>query len=255
MPTVVPGVGASVLASDLITRSARTLGYLGRTEVLSAGDANDGLNCLNAMLDSWSGEGLASWATNQQQFILTPGKQQYTIGTVGTPDVNNTRPIDITQAFIRGTNNLDYNMNVIPQTQWDNIGFKSITSQIPNTLFYDSQEPLGIINIFPIPLLAYTLFYSAVLQQNMFALLTTQLAAPPGYTRAYILNLALEMQTAGFPCMLKGDDMLQLRANAAEAKANIKRSNIKEELSEYDPYIVSNSYATYNIYSDGLPRR
>jgi len=206
------------------------------------------------MLDSWSGEGLVSYAVNTQQFFLVAGKQQYTIGTVGTPDINNTRPIDIIRAYLRDVNSLDYPIDVIPQDKWDRIGQKNITSQIPDTLFYDSQNPLGIINIFPIPLLTYTVFYEAILQQNFFALLTTQLAMPPGYALAYILNLALQMMFDGFFCMLSPDYLAQLRANAADAKGNIKRSNIKEMIASYDPAVVAHSYATYNIYSDSPAR-
>ena len=32
--------------------------------------------------------------------------------------------------------------------------------------------------------------------------LTTSISMPEGYERAYVLNLAIDMQTAGFPCLL-----------------------------------------------------
>ena len=239
-------------ASDMITRAARTLGYLGRTEVLSAADANDGLLALNAMLGSWSNEFLLSYATNQRSFTLTPGTQTYTIGSGGT--INSTRPFDITGAFVRDSNNNDYGMAVIPIAQWDAIGLKTITSQIPDTLYYDSQYPLGIINIFPVPLLAYTVFFDSTIDQALFTALTTDLAMPVGYERAYILNLALEMMVAGFPCLLDERGLSILTMQAAEAKGNIKRANIKEMIAEYDEAIVSRSDATFNIYSGGWPR-
>lgn len=249
MPTI-PGIGTSVLASDIIKRAAKAIGYLGRNDVMSAGDANDGLQCLNAMLDSWAGETLFSYATNTQSFALTVGKQQYTVGTVGTPDINNTRPTDISSAYLIDSNGLTYNVEVIPQDRWDAIGLKSITSQIPNTLFYDSQFPLGIINIFPVPLISYTLYYQAILQQAGFALLTTQLSMPPGYALGYIQNLAVQMMSAGFPCLLDADGKALLYENAAKARANIKRLNTKEVLTDYDDAIISQGSASYNIFTD-----
>ena len=239
-------------ASDILTRSAKALAYLGRTEVLSAGDANDALVCFNALLDSWSNEALMSYVELQRNFPMVAGQQQYTIGTGG--NINSTRPYDVTSAFIRDNNSNDYPMQIFNQDQWDKIGLKTITSQIPDTLFYDSQYPLGIINIFPIPLVNYTVYFNSTTDQVDFTSLTQVLSLPVGYERAFVLNLALEMMSAGFPCLLQADGLAQLRANAAEAKGNIKRANIKEVLAEFDPSIVSKSNATYNIYSDSSPR-
>jgi hypothetical protein len=239
-------------ASDILTRSAKALAYLGRTEVLSAGDANDALVCFNALLDSWSNEALMSYVELQRNFPMVAGQQSYTIGTGG--NINSTRPYDVTSAFIRDNNSNDYPMQIFNQDQWDKIGLKTITSQIPDTLFYDSQYPLGIINIFPIPLVNYTVYFNSTTDQVDFTSLTQALSLPVGYERAFVLNLALEMMSAGFPCLLQGDGLAQLRTNAAEAKGNIKRANIKEVLAEFDPSIVSKSNATYNIYSDSSPR-
>lgn len=254
MTTVVPGIGTSVLASDIITRAGRALGYIGGTEVPSAADANTGLQTLNAMLDSWAGENLTAYAQQTISFIMTANKQAYTIGTVGTPDINNTRPMVITQAFITDFNNLDYGMSILTQDRWNDIGQKSITSQIPTTVFLDTQFPNAVLYVFPVPLLAYSLTITTILQQAGFALLTTQLSVPPGYARAYILNLALELIAQGFPCVLDDKQLARLTANAQEAKANIKRANIGEVVAEYDGAIVSKSYASYNVFSDSMPR-
>lgn len=254
MPTIVPGIGTSVTAQDIITRAARALGYLGFTETLGASDANAGLEILNTMLDSWAGEFLTSYAQQEITFIMASGQSQYTIGTVGTPDINNTRPIEIREAFITDSNNLDYGMIILTQDRWNDIGDKSINSQIPNTIFYDPQFPLGVINIFPVPLLNYALTMDVILQQATFSLLTTQLSMPPGYARAYVFNLAMEMMGAGYPCLLDEKQLAALVKNATDSKANIKRENLKEVLSQYDDAIVSRSYASYNIFNDGLPR-
>jgi hypothetical protein len=239
-------------ASDIITRSAKTLGYLGRTEVLSAGDANDGLTCLNAMLDSWSNESLLSFFTLERSFTETIGQTSYTIGSGGY--INSTRPSNIIRAFIRDVNQLDYPLRVVPMDIWNDIGQKTITSQIANTLFYDPQYPLGVINIFPVPLLAYTIFFDSTNDQLDLTSLTTSLSLPVGYERAYVLNLAVDMMNAGFPCMLDQASLAALGKNAADSKAAIKRVNSKEVISEYDSAIVSRSQASYNIYSDSPAR-
>jgi hypothetical protein len=239
-------------ASQIITRSANALGYLGITEVLSAADANQGLNVFNAMLDSWNGEGLNSYAWSTLNFTLVPNTQSYTIGPTGVWVA--TRPTQIYDAWLTDSNNLQYPLGSLPQDRWNNIGDKTITSQIPTSYFYDSQYPNGIINIFPIPLLGYAVSFNVQLQQVDFSNLVTTLSMPPGYERAFVLNLALEMMAQGYPCVLDQNQLARLTENASQAKANIKRANIKEVISDYDAAIVSKSYATYNIYSDSNPR-
>lgn len=236
-------------ANQIITRAMQALGILGRTEVPSAGEANDGLTAFNAMLDSWSGgEGLMSYVVLERSFPLVANTPSYTIGTGGV--VNATRPNDITQAYIRDSIGNNFLLTILPRDKWNQIGNRSstITSQIPDTLFYDPQYPLGVINIFPTPLLPYTCFFDSTQDQVDFASLTASLSAPPGYERCYVLNLALEMMAAGFPCMLDEKALMRLINNASDAKANVKRTNIKEVLADYDEAIVNHAESTYNIY-------
>lgn len=233
--------------SQILTRSAQTLGYLGRGETLSAADATDALAVFNGMLDSWSGEGLASFANQTISHTLVVNDSDYTIGSSG--DINTTRPDNIIQAWVRDSNNLDYPMRVVPQNVWNDIVTKGNTSQIPQVLFYDPQYPLGIVNIFPVPLAAYTLRFNAILQQSTFSSLPMSLSVPPGYERAYITNVALEMMGAGFPCLLKDKEYVRLVENASEAKANIKRKNLKEVIAEYDGEILVRG-VPYNVFTD-----
>lgn len=243
----------TVTANDLVTRALRALGILGRTETASAGDASDGLITFNTMLDSWDNEGLAAYVYPNASFPLVINQQTYTIGPTG--NVVAQRPFDIVQAFVRDDNQNDYPMHIIPQNVWNNIGLKNITSQIPTTLWYQPTYPNGTINIFPIPLLSYTVFYVYSLNQVPFSLLTQALAMPLGYERAYVFNLAVELIAAGWPLLLSQVQWNEVKNIASDAKANVKRANTKEVLSDFDPAIISRSQATYNIYSDSNPRR
>ena len=238
--------------AQVITRAGKAIRYLGRTEVLSAQDANDGLTCFNAMLDSWSNERLLSFVVLERSFTLTVNKSQYTIGTNGTPDISTTRPLDILQAYVQDSGGNNFLMNIKTRDWWNQIGNRgaTVTSQIPTDLFYDPQYPNGVINIFPIPLIAYTVYYDSTQNQVDGSNLTDSISMPLGYEQAYVLNLALEMISQGFPAMLNPTEMAVLVKNAADAKANIKRTNIKDVIANYDAAIVSRSYASYNIYRD-----
>jgi len=239
-------------AQQLLTRAAKAIRYLGRTETLTAQDANDGLDTMNALLGSWDGENYMSFAQETITHTLTANTSSYTIGSGG--NINTTRPDYITQAWIRDSNALDYQMRIVPQDRWNSIGMKSITSQIPTTMFYDPQYPLGIINLFPSPITAYEFRATAIIQQKQFSTLTHSLSAPAPYERAFVLNTAIELVMVGFHCGLDEKEYATLINQAAEAKANLKRNNIKEVISNYDDAIVSRSNATYNVYSDEWPR-
>ena len=238
--------------ADVCTRAAKAIRYLGRTETLTAQDANDALTAFNAMLDSWSNERLISYVVLERSFNLVVNQQQYTIGTSGTPDITATRPLDILQAYVQDANGNNFLMNIKTRDWWNQIGNRSstITSQIPTDIFYDPQYPNGVINIFPTPLISYTVYYDSTQDQVDSSVLTTTISMPLGYEQAYVLNLALEMISQGFPSMLKQEELAILMKNAADAKANIKRTNIKDVIANYDAAIVSRSYATYNIYRD-----
>lgn len=236
-------------ANQIITRSMQALGILGRTEVPSAGEANDALVAFNAMLDSWSnGEDLMSYVVLERSATLSVGSASYTIGSGGV--INSTRPNDISQAYVRDTGGNNFLMEIVTRDKWNQIGNRSssITSQIPDTLFYDPQFPLGVINIFPTPLLAYTLFFDSTQDLVDFASLSSTLSMPAGYERAYVLNLALELESAGFPCMLDEKSYMRLVNNASDAKANVKRTNTKEVVADFDDALVSSASPTFNIF-------
>ena len=202
-------------------------------------------------MDSWSNERLMSYEIAETSFPLQVGVNQYTIGTGGT--INTTRPDDILQAYVQDTGNNNYGLRIVPRDKWNQIGNRgsTITSQIPNTLFYDPQYPLGVINIFPYPLVAYTVFLDMSLQQSQFSGLTTALSLPPGYEMAIVLNLAVNLSNvSGIPVPPPSPGGKSLFMRADEAKGNIKRTNLPEIIADYDNAIVSHANATYNIYSD-----
>lgn len=227
----------------------KALQVLGGTEVPSASEANDGLVAFNAMLDSWSGEGLTAYAIAENSFTLQIGTASYTVGPGGV--INAVRPVNITQAYIRDTGNNNFELAILPRDKWNEIGNRgsTVTSQIPTALFYDPQYPLGIINIFPTPLLAYTCFYDEGLQQVSSASLTTAVAMPPGYERAYVYNLAVEISSMfGIPIPPAAPGSKNVGQLAMESLANIKRTNLPEIIADYDDAIVSSGAPTYNIF-------
>lgn len=235
-------------ALDMLTNSLQKIGVYAPGETITAADAQLGLGVLNDMLDSWSNESLTCFAIKEYQLPLQAGVSSYTVGPGGV--LNATRPIRVIvgpgAAYLQDTNLNNYPVNVVPQDQWNLIGTRAVNSNIPDTLFYDPQFPLGILNVFPTPNINYNLFFDTYLQLVEFTSLNQVVQLPPGYKKAIQDNLAIELK----PYFADAEVSQLLIEIASKSKGNIKRSNIREVVALYDSEIVSRAQGSYNIYSD-----
>lgn len=219
---------------------------------INSADSALGLRVMNKLLDEWSNDTLACIANVEQTFPLVYGQNQYTIGIGG--DINLTRPLTINTgmgaAYLVDTNNNRYPVNVVEQDQWNCLGLLTELSQLPDTLFYDPQYPLGIFNVFPTPSIDYIMHVDSRLQLANLSNLTTQFSLPPGYMEAISNNLTIKL----WPYFKSGEPTAILMKLAAESKAAIKRTNIRQSPAVYDTAIISKAGGVYNIYSDNTNR-
>lgn len=243
-------------ARDIIQGALEQIRVYSPAEQASDPDIARGFVVLNDMLDSWSNENLACYAILEQSCPLVPGQQQYTIGPGG--NVNGTRPLKLINtpgsAYIQDPNGQNYPLDVIEKDFWNLIGNRSsiVTANVPNTLYYDSQYPLGFLNFYPVPNQGgYTAYFDSWLQLTDFGTLSTAMSFPPGYKKAIQDNLAIELEVY-FPMAVITPALMRA---AAMSKGNIKRTNQKEVIALYDAEIVAKpSQSSYNIYTDGPNR-
>ncbi len=227
-------------ANDLIRRAMLLIGNIGKGESPDPDEAADGLVSLNAMLDSWSNESLSVYQTLQENFPLTGGTRTYTIGSGGV--FNTTRPIRLTNAFIRQTtSNIDTTLKIMRTSDsYDKISLKISQSSFPDHLYYDLAYPLGTIAVWPVPSISSTLFIDSYKQLQQFSTLTTALSLPNGYERAIVYNLAMEISAeyGATPSPV-------VMTIAMESKSAIKRINQKDIIARIDPGIFAR--APFNI--------
>lgn len=240
-------------AGQLILAAYQMVGYYGATETMSGADSALGLQQLNMMLDSWSNEALMCFAITEQSFSLVPGKSRYSIGTTGSPDVNATRPIRLIEghgaAYLQDGNGNNYAVDVVTQARWNQISNRSniVTSNIPDTLFYDPQMPLGFINLWPQPNAGgFTVFFDSYLQLADVTSLTTAFSLPPGYELAIQSNLAVQLG----PFIKNAPVSPDVKDIARKSKAVVKRSNKRNVLSQFDAELLPRGQGTYNPYVD-----
>ena len=231
-------------AHNLISHALKLNGQLGQGETLSAYDAADGLTALNAMLDSWWNERLSVFQILRETFVLVAADDDYTIGSGG--QINTTRPSKITNAFIT-SNSIDYPMEVIDVNAYDRIQSKTVQSDFPLYLYYQTSYPLGIIYLYPVPAAANTLNFDSWNRIQNFAALTTDMSLPPGYERAIQYNLSVEtVPLFGLPQISK--EVIKI---ATESKAAISRVNSPAMIARVDPGLAQPYYGyNYNINAD-----
>lgn len=237
-------------ALDLITDALEMLMVYAPGETVSGADSSRMLSILNDMLDQWSNWTLACFAILEQSLVLVPGQQQYTVGPGGF--VDGQRPLKILDgpgtAYVQDSNGNNYGVTVVPRDQWNLYGNRSelITSDFPDTLFYDPQFPLGIINLMPVPTIAYTLFFDSYSQLGNLPLLSTSISLPPGYKRAITTNLAKTAKPYFKTAQI--DPLIMLEA--AETLGNIKRTNMRPNVAVMEPELVSKAQISYNPFTD-----
>lgn len=234
-------------ARDMIQDALEKMGAYGAGQTMSAADSARGLTVLNDMIDSWSNESLSVYAWQQYSFPLVVNQSAYTIGPGG--QFNGIRPLRILEgpgySYVVDNNGEKYFMRAVSLSDWNITSCSPETSTLPDTIFYDPQYPLGIINIYPSPSIQYQLHFTAWLQLVEFASLFGTVNLPAGYVKAIKDNLAIEL----FPYFMSGDPSQTMYAIAAKSKGNIKRTNLKSVIARYDPEL-STKASRYNIYTN-----
>lgn len=175
-------------ALGIIKSAMRKGGILTKSEEPSADEVSDALDMLNDILSSLSNDSLIVYARELENFNLTSGQSDYTMGTGG--DFNTARPIKIISAYVRlGT--IDYPLSVITDEQYSSISYKTIGS-IPRFYNYTNAYPLSKFKLYPVPSSAGQIFILSEKQLSQFTLNQT-VDLPPGWKRMLINLLAIEL--------------------------------------------------------------
>jgi len=226
MATVVVSGATCVPAIDLMTRALRLAGILAEGETPGANMTATALAVLNDILENWTTQELAVYASELQTFPLQAGKGSYTIGPGG--DFNGTRPVRIASAYTT-YQGLDYPCEQVNEDQFSNIALKTQGSQMAVQFFYDAAYPLGTVKMWPVPTLANTFSIVNELQLERLTTTAQMICYPPGYAKALRYELAVELAGEyGVPLPQTVMDV------AKKSKADIKRANQRPAYATFD---------------------
>lgn len=241
----------AITARNLITRALRRIGIVGAGQTASSEDASDGLDLLNAMLDSFATERLLVPCIERTTWSLVSGTASYTVGAGG--DVDIVRPVFVEDIrFIDTSQDPDIELGLGPMLtdqSYATIPQKAATSTYPTRVYYNptfTGTGLGTITFWPVPTSATLLgvIYAPTALTQIVSLNTT-LLLQPGY------RWFLQEQLAAFAAPEFGVSLpAELRESARDAKANIKRANIRLiEQATFEGAMLSGC-GQYNILTD-----
>ncbi len=130
---------------DIITGAYELCRVIDPEEPLSDQQVRSAQKALNRMLKRFITHGLQLFAIKRGTITLTEGTMSYTCGPGGTglPE----RPLMITDAWYRHSPSDDNPLEIISREEYWNLGDKT-SKGIPNELYYDPQDNLGVIYIF-----------------------------------------------------------------------------------------------------------
>lgn len=237
---------ATYTAGDQINRALRLLGVLAEGETTSAAASQDGLMAMNQMIDSWNTERLSVFSTQDQVFTWPAGEITRTLGPSG--DFVGNRPILIDDAtYYRdpGTN-VSFGIKMINQQQYDGIAVKTVTSTYPQVMFVNMTYPDVTMTIYPKPTRDLEWHFISVNTLTQPVNLSTTLAFPPGYLRAFTYNLAMEIAPE-----FGVEPSPQVQRIAMTSKRNLKRINNPDDVMSM-PYAIVATRQRFNIYAGNM---
>ena len=230
-------------AGDQINRALRLLGVLAEGETPSAATSQDSLVALNQMIESWSTERLSVFCTQDQIFTWPAGQITRTLGPSGNFVGN--RPVlfdDATYYRDPGTN-VSFGIKFINQQQYDGIAVKTVTSTYPQVIFVNMTYPDATMTVYPKPTRDLEWHFISVQELSNPAVLTTDLTFPPGYLRAFVYNLAMEIAPE-----FGVEPSPQVTRIAMTSKRNLKRINNPDDIMSM-PYSLIATRQRFNIYA------
>jgi hypothetical protein len=217
-------------ARQIIKKSLQKIGVLVKGEEPSADEANDALDSLNQLIQSWSNDSAVIPSRAWETFTLTSGVSTYTMGVGQT--FNTSRPTNIIAGYTRN-GSIDTMLTVIGDESYNSISFKALTG-IPQFLNYDNANPVDNLRLYPVPVSAYPIFLLTEKPLVTISTLDTTIDLPPGYERALIYNLAAELA----PEYGQAPDQSIFKI-AAESLGMIRLSSIRARSMDAYPQIIS----------------
>lgn len=235
--------------ADLAALCLLDAGIIGQGQTASGEDTNNWVRRANMLLAQWNRK---RWLVYHliETVIESTGAISYTIGP--GQDFNVARPDRLEDGnFFRqfpntGVNPIDYPLRLLQSREdYNRIALKNMGTW-PDTIFYDSGYPDGLVYIWPVPqasLYEIHILTKAVL--SAFTDLTADINMPPEYEQAIYANMVVRLRAA---YQLPPDPVF---VALAKESLNVLRGANAQIPTMRLPNAVINRRWAYNVFSDG----
>jgi len=230
-------------AGDIINGSLRLIGVLAEGETPSSETAQDALNAMNQMIESWNTERLAVYSTQDQVVTWPATTISQTLGPTGSIVGNRPVLVDDATYFRDPASGISYGLKLINQQQYNGIAVKTVTSTYPQVMWVNMTYPDIELYVYPVPTKVLEFHIVSVQELNQPATLATDLAFPPGYLRCFRYNLACELAPE-----FGVEPSRQVQRIAMTSKRNLKRINNPDDIMAL-PYSIVGTRMRFNIFA------
>lgn len=239
---------------DLIEGALRKIGVIASGEPMKAHEANDGLEALRMLVDTWALEPLMIPTISTITKQLVVGEVIYTIGDYPTPvpdplpgnHIQSAQPREILAAWIRDSSGTDYKMDTMNTWMYSDISIKNVGAR-PSRFYVEDGWPLQKLYLESEPYADDVLYLKARINLNdalPLASLDDDLNLPYGYESALMYNLAIDIASE------YGMDVPQVVAlRASNTLRSIKNANSQALVSRVDR-ALSQQIGVINGYYD-----
>lgn len=227
-------------AQTLIKGSLRLFGGIRRGFTPRAEDMNEGLEALNMLLGNLSAEKISLHYRTQESFSVAATAISFTIGSGG--DFNTTRPLSVSDVYLRSSEGIDYPLSEMTQEQYNAISDKTVVG-LPTSYWYRPEYPLGVITFDSKVDTTYTVYLSSYKPLTQIATLTTTISLPDEYLGMLKYNLAPMLAPE------YGKEVSQsVMYLANDMKTNVRNLNASNRVPE--SVLSMGMSGGYNIFSD-----
>jgi hypothetical protein len=237
---IVSGSGNNPTVRTIVKRAIRLL-TTDRTP--DNDELADGLEALNARIDTLRLEKLFCFSMQSESLPLVATQFSYQIGPSG--DLDTVRPVAIEDAWIESSDGTTYGVSIITNDQYDAIPDKGSTSNWPRKITYRNTLPTGTLLVWRVPSQASTLKLLTRVVLTGFSTVDDPAQLAPGYEELLVSELAIvlapEYETE------PPQSVLQMSRSAKQAI----RTNNSEQMIGFTelPYLVGRRPRT-NILTD-----
>jgi hypothetical protein len=214
--------------------------------VLAAGErpeaqeADDALQTLNQLLDSWSNDRLLIYVIERLDVPLVAGQALYTWGLPGG-QIAAPRPLQVEGVILRVVSqDLEWPLDAMAQADYEAIGLKALSSLYPQGWYYQPTFPLGTLTVWPVPEETNALGVLPWVPLTRCASLDTVLQFPQGYERLLRAGLAVDLSPE-----YSREVSPTIAAMLAEAKSGVKRTNTVVPRLGMDPAYTGRAQADW----------